>query len=159
MKRLETKPPLIEDMIDPKVQVQDNGVDLSVRKIEKFSGFGVLRFEMEPKNEPTTETVEFDESIHLSQGAYRITYNEWVNIPKDLIAIARPRSTLLRYGATVATGVWDAGYRGRSVSLLTVHNQAGLEFRKNARVIQLVFLRLTEPVDKGYTGGYQGENR
>ena len=157
LRYLEAKPPLVQDMIDSSVQVGENGIDLSVGKIEKFTGYGMLGFGKDDRKEPTTEEINVDKSVHLSKGAYRITYNEYVNIPKDLIAIARPRSTMLRYGATVSTALWDAGYEGQGKSLLTVQNEAGLVLQKNARIVQLVFLRLAKPVETGYTGTYLGE--
>ena len=73
------------------------------------------------------------------------------------MALARPRSSLLRCGVTVGTAVWDAGYSGRSQSLLVVYNRQGVRLQKNARIIQLIFLRLTGET-KGYQGVYQGEN-
>jgi len=92
----------------------------------------------------------------LPRGCYVIVYNEVVRMPLGLAAIARPRSTLLRSGATVETAVWDPGYRGRSSSLLVVHNPHGLRLRRNARVAQLVFLSVEE-VEEGYGGVYQRE--
>jgi dUTP pyrophosphatase len=54
--------------------------------------------------------------------------------------------------------LWDPGYRGRSQSLLVVYNPAGLRLKKNARLLQLVFMRLDGDAEKIYTGAYQGEN-
>ena len=73
------------------------------------------------------------------------------------MALGRPRSSLLRCGVTVNTAVWDAGYSGRSQSLLVVYNPLGFRLQKDARVVQLVFFRLTGET-KGYQGKYQGEN-
>jgi dUTP pyrophosphatase len=86
-----------------------------------------------------------------------ITYNEIVHLPKDIMALGRPRSSLLRCGVTVGTAVWDAGYEGRSQSLLVVYNKLGFRVQQNARVTQLVFLTLTGE-SEGYNGIYQGEN-
>ena len=80
-----------------------------------------------------------------------------VNLPPDLMALGRPRSSLLRSGVALHTAVWDAGYRGRSQSLLTVHHPGGFRLQRNARVAQLVFFRLATPPGQGYQGRYQGE--
>ena len=90
-------------------------------------------------------------------GAYVITYNEIVHLPNNVMALARPRSSLLRCGVTVGTAVWDAGYSGRSQSLLVVHNTQGFRLQQNARIVQLVFLHLTGETE-GYQGAYQEEN-
>jgi len=95
--------------------------------------------------------------IDLMPGAYIITYNEIVHLPNNVMALARPRSSLLRCGVTVNTAVWDAGYSGRSQSLMVVYNPQGFRLQRNARIVQLVFLQLTRETE-GYHGAYQEEN-
>jgi dUTP pyrophosphatase len=73
------------------------------------------------------------------------------------MALGRPRSSLLRCGVTVGMAVWDAGYSGRSQSLMVVYNPQGFRLQKNARVAQLIFLPLSQKTE-GYQGAYQGEN-
>jgi dUTP pyrophosphatase len=80
-----------------------------------------------------------------------------VNLPENIMALATPRSSLLRCGVTMNTAVWDAGYCGRSESLMVVYHPQGFQLQKNARVIQLVFFRLTDHT-QGYQGIYQKEN-
>jgi len=95
--------------------------------------------------------------IDLVAGAYIITYNEIVHLPKNVMALATPRSSLLRCGVTINTAVWDAGYSGRSQSLMIVYNPQGFRLQRNARIVQLVFLELAQETE-GYQGAYQGEN-
>ena len=151
---------LVESMIDPETQTQMCGVELTLQKIERFLTAGAVAFENKERELPETELVNFDEMgwIELTAGAYLVTFNEIVNIPKDVAAMARARSTLLRCGATLETALWDPGYRGRSQSLLVVYNSQGLKLKKNARLMQLVFLRLENEAEKLYSGKYQGEN-
>ena len=91
-------------------------------------------------------------------GIYHITYNEVVSLPTDLMALGRPRSSLNRSGATIHTAVWDAGYSGRSTSLMAVLNPVGFRVQRDARVLQLVFFGLSVEAERGYSGIYQGEN-
>ena len=95
--------------------------------------------------------------MELIPGSYIITYNEIVHIPTNLMALARPRSSLLRCGVNIGTAVWDAGYSGRSQSLMLVYNARGFRVQQNARVAQLVFMTLTEETES-YSGKYQNEN-
>ena len=97
------------------------------------------------------------DNIDLAPGAYIITYNEIVHLPRNIMALGRPRSSLLRCGVNVGTAVWDAGYSGRSQSLLVVYNPRGIRLQRNARIMQLVFFQLTGETE-GYQGVYQGEN-
>lgn len=151
---------LVESMIDPKIQTQMCGMELSLQKIERFTGAGAVAFDNRERMLPETEQIDFDESgwADLELGAYLVTFNEIVTIPRDMAALARPRSTLLRSGASLETALWDPGYRGRSQSLLVVHNPHGLRLKKNARLMQLVFLSLGKDAESVYAGKYQGEN-
>jgi dUTP pyrophosphatase len=151
---------LVESMIDPKTQTQMCGMELTVQRIERFTSAGAVAFDNSERVLPETDPLDFEPSgwITLAAGAYLVTFNEIVNIPRDVAALARARSTLLRCGASLETALWDPGYRGRSQSLLVVYNPNGLRLKKNARLMQLVFMRLEKEAEKVYSGKYQGEN-
>lgn len=157
---INSNPPLVEHMIEPGIQVQPNGVELTLQKVEAHIGSGAIAFDNSERVLPKTRNLDFDDNgwLHLPRGSYKILFNEVVNIPKDIAAIAKPRSSLLRCGVTIETAVWDAGYSGRSESLLVVLNEAGFRVKKDARVMQLLFYRLSERVNEGYSGVYQNEN-
>lgn len=151
---------LVEGAIDLEKQTQMCGMELTMQKIERFTSAGAVAFDNIERVLPSTDALDFDSSgwIDLAPGAYLVTFNEIVNIPRDVAAMARARSTLLRCGASLETALWDPGYRGRSQSLLVVHNPQGLRLKKNARLMQLIFLRLENEAEKLYSGKYQGEN-
>ncbi len=151
---------LVEGMIDPNVQVQQNGIELTLQHIEAFMGAGAVAFDNSERKLPPTRKIEFDEGgwVDLPKGTYKIVFNEVVNMPKDIAAIAKLRSSLMRCAVTIIGGVWDAGYCGRSEALLVVLNEDGFKVKKNARVLQLLFFRLGEEVREGYAGIYLNEN-
>jgi dUTP pyrophosphatase len=156
---LQKKPPLIEGYVDLENQLQPNGIDLTLRQIALTQSSGKIATEDSQRLVPELAPLVFDGLgfIDLVPGAYIITYNEIVHLPKDIMALARPRSSLLRCGVTVGTAVWDAGYSGRSQSLMVVYNPQGFRLQQNARIAQLIFLRLSQKT-QGYKGAYQGEN-
>ena len=158
-KLLRHKPPLVDGLIQPEEQLQPNGVDLSLRDIAMLQSAGRIAASNSQRIVSDLSPLVFDGLgfIHLAPGIYSVTYNEIVNLPKNIMALATPRSSLLRCGVTVNTAVWDAGYCGRSESLLVVYNPQGFRLQKNARIIQLVFFRLDNETE-GYNGKYQGEN-
>ncbi|MDP2217045.1 MAG: deoxyuridine 5'-triphosphate nucleotidohydrolase [Methanolobus sp.] len=158
--RIEGEIPLIENMIDKEIQLQPNSVELTLRGIEALKNSGAVDFDNSQRQVPQSENIGFDSEdwALLAPGTYKVTFNEIVNIPLDLAAIARPRSSLLRCGVTVESAVWDSGYRGRSESMLVVHNPYGFRVRRNARLLQLVFFSLRREVSQGYNGRYQNEN-
>jgi len=157
LRRVLGEPPLLRGWWNLEAQAQPHGFDLRVEEVERFRGPG--RLGREGRDLPPTEPVPFDPDgwVWLAPGAYRITFAETVHLPADLMALAWPRSSLLRMGATVLNAVWDAGYEGRSRALLVVHNLHGLWLERGARVVQMVFLALDAPVPHPYRGAYQGE--
>ena len=151
--------PLIAGYVDLGAQLQPNGFDLSVREVGQFASPGQLGASDDLRVLSATEPLPFDAGdwLSLEMGAYLVTFNEVVNLPTDMIALGRPRSSLLRSGVALHTAVWDAGYHGRSQSLLTVHHPKGFRLQRDARVAQLVFFRLATPPEQGYRGQYQSE--
>lgn len=154
------RPALVEGLLAPDDQVQPNGLDVTIAEIHRFGGAGRLAVDNRERVLPGTEPLPWDETgfVQLAPGGYHIVYNEVVHLPLDVMALGRPRSSLGRCGATIHTAVWDAGYRGRSTSLLVVSNPHGFSVQRGARVMQLVFFTLARPASEGYAGVYQGEN-
>jgi len=156
---LEKKPPLIEGLVNLEEQVQPNGVDLTLREVALIQSAGKIGVTNSQRVVSDLAPLVFDGLgfIDVVPGVYIITYNEIVHLPNNIMALARPRSSLLRCGVTVNTAAWDAGYSGRSQSLMVVYNPQGFRLQRNARIIQLIFFKLTGKT-QGYQGVYQGEN-
>ncbi|MDP2919349.1 MAG: deoxyuridine 5'-triphosphate nucleotidohydrolase [Dehalococcoidia bacterium] len=156
---LEQKPPLVEGYLDLEQQLQPNGFDLTLRDIAMFQNAGQMGADNSERRLPDLAPLAFgvDGFIDLIPGSYLITYNEIVHLPNTIMALGRPRSSLLRCAVSIGTAVWDAGYNGRSQSLMVVYNEHGFRVQKNARMMQLVFFRLTSETE-GYAGAYQNEN-
>jgi len=160
LKMLKASPPLVDNLFDIQQQVQPNGIDLTLKEIALLSSSGSLGLNNESRALSSTSPLVFDGlgRIYLLPGFYLVTYNEVVNIPKNIIALATPRSSLLRCGVSIHSAVWDAGYSGRSQSLMMVYNPRGFRIYRNARIIQMVFFLLSREVAQGYQGIFQGEN-
>ncbi|UCD43928.1 MAG: deoxyuridine 5'-triphosphate nucleotidohydrolase [Candidatus Bathyarchaeota archaeon] len=149
---------LISNYNDLDTQLQPAGFDLTLREVYSFAGSGSVDFSNLERVIAGTEPFlsDFDGWYWMPEGSYIVVYNEEVRMPLDVAALARTRSTLLRNGAVIETAVWDPGYKGRSSSLLVVHNPYGIRFKKDARIAQLIFFRILE-VGEGYGGAYQNE--
>ena len=160
LKMLKASPPLADNLFDIQQQVQPNGIDLTLKEIALLSSSGSLGLSNESRALSSTSPLVFDGlgRIDLLPGCYLVTYNEVVNIPRNIIALATPRSSLLRCGVSIHSAVWDAGYSGRSQSLMVVYNPRGFRIYRNARIVQMVFFLLSREVAQGYQGIFQGEN-
>jgi dUTP pyrophosphatase len=158
-KLIQQNPALVEGYIDLEQQLQPNGFDITLRDVAALQNMGKIGKDNAQRQLPDLTPLIFDNQgfIELKPGNYIITYNEIVHIPTTLMALARPRSSLLRCGVSIGTAVWDAGYSGRSQSLMIVYNACGFRVQKDARVAQLVFMTLSGETE-GYAGKYQNEN-
>jgi dUTP pyrophosphatase len=152
--------PLLTGFADLEEQLQPNGFDVTLREVSKYAGQGTIGRRSEDRSLPELIPLEFEHDgwITLEPGPYHILYNEIVSLPESLMALGRPRSSLGRSGVTIHTAVWDAGYSGRSTSLLSVLNPEGFRVQRDARVMQLVFVAMAAATAIGYEGRYQGEN-
>ena len=151
--------PLVAGYVDLAAQLQPNGFDLSVGEVARFATPGQLGGSDADRVLSDTEPMPFDGEgwLPLGAGPYLITFNEVVNLPRDLMALGRPRSSLLRSGVALHTAVWDAGYRGRSQSLLTVHHLGGFRLQRNSRVAQTGVLPPGYATGAGLPGAVSGE--
>ncbi len=154
---LKADPPLAEGLGDPERQVQPNGLDLSLDALWRLEG--PARLGRDVRDLPVRVPIEFDLEgwVDLSPGVYLVRFAELLRLPRDLIALGRPRSTLARGGVGLVLAVWDAGYEGRSEALLVVHHPAGFSVQRGARLAQLVFFRTSSATD-AYQGAYQREH-
>jgi dUTP pyrophosphatase len=159
LRLINNEPPLIEGYRDLDSQVQPNGIDFTVREVAMPQTMGRITVDNSQRLVSELAPLVFDGLgyLELMAGAYIVTYNEIVHLPKNIMALAQPRSSLLRSGVTVYGAVWDAGYSGRSQSMMVVFNPRGFRLQKDAAIVQLVFMRLTGDTE-GYSGVYQGEN-
>lgn len=133
-------------------QVQPNGIDLTVERVERPVGGGALT--RTGKRIGDREPVDPVEGhFALDPGAYVVGYGERLAVPDGHVGFLLPRSSLLRNGCSLHTAVWDAGYDGRGAGLLTVG--AAIEIEVEARIGQFVLAEANH-ADR-YDGTYQHE--
>ena len=150
---------LINDFINLEKQLTPNGFDLTLKEVYKIEGTGEIDFSNNERKFPEFSLINPEKRNSedkygwwfLPKGSYKIKANEGFKMPLNLIAIARTRSSLLRSGALINTGVWDAGFEGKVEFLLDVVNEKGIWIKQNARIVQIVFFKINE-TEKGYEG-------
>ncbi len=150
---------LVEGFVELKHQLQPASMDLTLESVHALEGKGALDFDNTQRVIPKTRELKFNASgwLDLAPGAYKIRFNETIRLPDDLAALTLPRSSLARCGALTHAGWWDPGYHGRGEALLLVGGK-GLRLKKNARVTQVVFLKLNDKARELYSGIHNKEN-
>ena len=110
--RLRAQPPLVEGYVSLEAQLQPNGFDLTLAELAAFEGPdtspGILTADDAGRRLAKTRPMPFepDASRRLPPGCYLATFNEIVHLPLDLMALGKPRSSLLRSGVAVHNAVW-----------------------------------------------------
>lgn len=153
---------IVNNLILARTQIQPCGVDLSVRKVSRYTSGGCIDFGNHDRILSTTQNLPLaspsgpeGKRIHLEPGNYLVEFNETVDIPLDIMGQIFVRSSLWRSGVMLNAGVVDAGYKGVVGAMMQVSNSHGLMLYTNARLAQIVFHQMTEATE-GYDGMYQG---
>ncbi len=141
-------------------QFQPAGIDITFKKAYSYKTAGKIDFDNRERKISKVAPIPFiDDEVKLALGAYKVIFNEYVHIPQDAAAFCFPRSSLLRSGITLECAVWDPGYEGRSEAMLIVLNPHGAILKRNAKIGQLVFVKLVEKTSYFYEGTYKKENK
>ena len=157
---IEQPAPIVSNYRSLEDQIQPNGLDLTLNSIAKLEGPGHLGVSNADRNlsESVPLDVQHENLFKLQQGYYLVTLNEVLHIPNNLMAIGKPRSSLLRCGVSIQNAIWDAGFNGTSQALMVIHNPHGFSIVQHARILQLVFFTLESPTESPYKGHYQTKN-
>ncbi|GAI35223.1 unnamed protein product, partial [marine sediment metagenome] len=85
---LQQEPPLVEGYVNLKEQVQPNGIDLTLRNIALLQSSGKIATTDSHRLVSDLAPLVFDGLgfVDLIPGAYIITYNEIVHLPKNIMA-------------------------------------------------------------------------
>lgn len=151
---------LVTGAVDLAHQLQPASVDLTVEKVFALESKGALDFDNSQRVIPKSAEISFEKDwMKLAPGNYKIRFNEAVRLPAGIAALTVSRSSLARCGCLVHVGWWDPGYEGRGEACLVVGG-AGLKLKRNAKVAQMIFLRLGDEVaaHELYSGVHQKEN-
>lgn len=147
---------LVQNMLDPELQIQPAGVDLSLAKVFSLEGEGVIDFSNENRKLPEYREIPPKEGVWiLEKGTYNATMNEYIKLPNDIAAIVLPRSSALVCGIEAHSALWDPGYEGRGFLHFTVTRR--VKIHENARIVQMIFFRMSEE-SEGYNGIFKGED-
>lgn len=141
----------------PEGKIQPNGMDISIKKLFKLNGHVQLTNEKKNRQFPDlTEVIKENDFWKLDPGYYLVEIAEEIVIPIDAIGFVAPRSTLIRMGATVFSGIWDKGFQGVGDNHGRILLQTSLPFsiHQSVAIAQMIFISAVD--DKTvYQGNYQ----
>lgn len=131
------------------------GVDLHLKAVKRVAGGHVGR-ESTTINDYTLITADRYGYYFLRPGTYSVTFKQGVRVPPDSTALIIHRSSLLRCGALITSGVYDPGFETDHCGAVMVVT-CPLTIEEDSRLAQIVFVE-NEPVDGKdlYNGQWQG---
>lgn len=96
-------------------------------------------------------------SFIFRPGKYYLTKTvEEVNLPKDIAAVFKPRSTTFRSGLVIRTGIADPGYHGTLYFGVINLGNVPVKVELGARYVSVYFHKIKGETIQKYKGQWQG---
>lgn len=138
--------------------VRENGLDLRIgRQIAKMKPVNKV-FDVHHDNEVSGfyELEEGESFIIRPREHVLLHTQEYLKLPLDLMGFVNLRSSYARIGLSIPPTIIDANFEGE----LTIELMGGefpVKLYAGDRFLHVVFAKLSSPVDKPYSGKYQGQ--
>jgi len=100
--------------------------------------------------------VEADEFVLDADEKILVTTLERVKLPSDLMGFVQLRSSFARAGLLLPPTIIDAGFEG-NITIEVRGTSFPIKLYSGQRFVHIVFSKLTTPLEKPYSGKYQGQ--
>lgn len=132
--------------------VQQLACDLRLENVWWMSGdFQIDEQSKKPRN--THKVAEDEEGYYnLREGVYEVSFDHDIAIGPDEGSLVITRSTLVRNGIQLVSGMWDPGFRGRGGCCMHVSG-GNMRIKKGTRIGQFVTWKVLNP-QGNYDGSY-----
>lgn len=154
---------------NPEVQIQPNAVDFTLDKLFEINSTNEFIISTNPEN-PSKELKQMRGGAELAPvvdrrsgvqfyhlrglSSYDILSDIYVTVPEGVAAILVTRSTFVRNGLFVVSGLYDSGFKGHVGCV--VHNLSGsAKVEQGTRVGQIIFVKSENA--SLYAGGWNHE--
>lgn len=149
--------------------IQQQGVDVRIKKISVVGrgyhneSYGRVPKEGKTITPTTTEippiTTNSIEYWELPVGYYEVEFEEGCNIPNYIAMNFKTRSSLVRCGAEILSGQFDAGFATNNMGAFLKVN-IPITIEKGARVAQAILTETYEVDNENlYNGQWQGDKQ
>lgn len=148
---------IITDLNGDEICCQQNGVDLTLQEVFLVSGSGELFKDGKKLPEYikakhyTSLTAERPFFWFERDCTYSLLFHQYIKLPKDVAALIIHRSSLLRMGGRITSGLYDSGFENQIGAFLYSTNSLRIE--KGTRIAQIIFFKAES--NSLYEGQYQ----
>jgi deoxycytidine triphosphate deaminase len=132
------------------------GYDLTLKEVKQINGGTVLCDEtiVDQYNDVYSYELEGKTRFSLAPGTYSLTFEQGIKLPAFKTAFIRHRSSILRCGGIITSGVYDPSfYVDEMGAVLIATRQITIE--KGARVAQIIVFDNNDA--EAYNGQWLGE--
>lgn len=139
--------------------VRENGVDLRLsNEIAKMkqSNIPVDTWARDLNPDDYYEILKGESFVIMPGERVLLNTMEFIKLPDDIMAFVNLRSTYARLGFLAPPTIVDAGFEG-NITIEVVGGAFPVKLHAGDRFAHLIFARLLTPVEKPYTGDYQGQ--
>lgn len=140
--------------------VQQQGIDVRLKAVYVLDGGGMVPKKGKTKL-PQTKEIDcwVDNMIKLVPGYYEVEFEEACNIPNNMVLNYKTRSSLVRCGAIIHSGQFDAGFKTQNMGAF-LHVIRPIILEKGARLAQAIVTE-SYPVDNEnlYNGQWQNDKQ
>jgi deoxycytidine triphosphate deaminase len=115
------------------------GYDLTLKDVKRVNGGTVLSDKtiVDSYNEVPSYELEGKTRFTLEPGTYSLTFEQGVKLPSGKTAFIRHRSSILRCGGIITSGVYDPGFEVDEMGGVLIATRP-ITIEKGARVAQII---------------------
>lgn len=144
----------IKGLVDEAKQIQPNAIDFTLDTLKRVSDWGTAVITESGKTMRNLDPVAIDDAGNwvLEGGkVYDGTSDVYVEVPEGAAAILHTRSTFVRNGIFIVSGLYDSGYKGHIG--FTIYTLGGpVRIGKGTRIGQIALVSANSA--GVYAGGY-----
>lgn len=132
------------------------GYDLTVKEVKEIKGGSVMSDKTVVAEYLQVNPITFAEGrreFRLLPGSYSLTFEQGVKLPSGKTAFIRHRSSILRCGAIITSGVYDPGFEVDEMGAVMIVTQP-ITIEVGARVAQIIIFDNFDA--ELYAGQWQG---
>lgn len=132
------------------------GYDLTLKSIKRIHGGSVMadKTAVIPYTDESVTVQDGKQVYELAPDTYSITFEQGIKLPNTKTAFIRHRSSVLRCGATITSGVYDPAFYADEIGAVMVTTQP-ITIEVGARVAQLIVFDNNEA--EAYNGQWLGD--
>jgi deoxycytidine triphosphate deaminase len=132
------------------------GYDLTLKEVKRINGGSVLCERTGVADYSPVAITEANygrEVFNLPAGTYSLTFEQGIKLPTNKTAFIRHRSSILRCGSVITSGIFDPGFEVDEMGAVLIVTEP-ITIEKGARVAQVYIFDNNEA--DAYSGQWQG---